>query len=82
MRTHRKALLIVGSFAFGASLSLVLPTFVDEPTPCMEDEPCWDCATMGNNICGPVTADATEDFIIVNDGEGDPLVVLSWDQVR
>ena len=20
--------------------------------PCEEDEPCWDCATMGNLICG------------------------------
>lgn len=22
--------------------------------PCEEDEPCWDCATMGNLTCGPV----------------------------
>jgi len=21
--------------------------------PCQEDEPCWDCSTMGNLICGP-----------------------------
>lgn len=21
----------------------------------MEDEPGWDCATMGNRICGPLT---------------------------
>lgn len=21
---------------------------------CEEDEPCWDCSTMGNGICGPV----------------------------
>lgn len=21
--------------------------------PCQEDEPCWDCSTMGNQICGP-----------------------------
>lgn len=20
--------------------------------PCVEDEPCWDCATMGNRVCG------------------------------
>lgn len=20
---------------------------------CEEDEPCWDCLTMGNRICGP-----------------------------
>ena len=22
---------------------------------CFEDEPCWDCATMGNQVCGTVT---------------------------
>lgn len=22
-------------------------------TECQEDEPCWDCATMGNRTCGP-----------------------------
>lgn len=21
---------------------------------CQEDEPCWDCETMGNQICGPL----------------------------
>lgn len=21
---------------------------------CLEDQPCWDCATMGNQVCGPV----------------------------
>lgn len=36
--------------------------FIDSPTtttttappapPCQEDEPCWDCHTMGNLICG------------------------------
>lgn len=23
---------------------------------CHEDEACWDCATMGNRVCGPVAA--------------------------
>lgn len=23
------------------------------PAPCQEDQPCWDCRTMGNRICGP-----------------------------
>lgn len=23
-------------------------------TVCHEDEPCWDCSTMGNGICGDV----------------------------
>lgn len=25
-------------------------------TVCQEDDPCWDCATMGNLICGPTQA--------------------------
>jgi hypothetical protein len=43
------------------------PTFVDDtpptvtheapPVPCEESEPCWDCATMGNRICGPAAVD-------------------------
>lgn len=23
------------------------------PVTCQEDEPCWDCQTMGNHVCGP-----------------------------
>lgn len=23
------------------------------PTYCAEDDPCWDCTTMGNKVCGP-----------------------------
>jgi len=30
------------------------PLALDDVT-CWEDEPCWDCATMGNMICGPTT---------------------------
>lgn len=33
------------------------PATVSEvgPVPvCQEDQPCWDCATMGNLVCGPV----------------------------
>ena len=34
------------------------PTPIPTPTigkawACQEDEPCWDCRTMGNQICGP-----------------------------
>lgn len=31
---------------------------VATPAPCEEDEPCWDCKTMGNHICGPVALPA------------------------
>ena len=27
-----------------------------EIPPCQEDDPCWDCETMGNRICGPSRA--------------------------
>lgn len=30
----------------------VQPVFAQADT-CMEDEPCWNCETMGNKICGP-----------------------------
>lgn len=29
------------------------PTTSVTPTSCYEDEPCWDCVTMGNRTCGP-----------------------------
>jgi hypothetical protein len=27
--------------------------------PCQEDDPCWDCATMGNLQCGPIPGEPT-----------------------
>lgn len=24
---------------------------------CQEDDPCWDCRTMGNLICGPLVTE-------------------------
>ena len=29
--------------------------------PCVEDEPCWDCETMGNMICGLTYSDGYMD---------------------
>lgn len=37
---------------------------------CMEDEPCWDCNTMGNKICGPsiqALADASWEGLSMED---------------
>jgi hypothetical protein len=38
-------------------VSLILTSLgcFESPTgsTCREDEPCWDCRTMGNQICGP-----------------------------
>jgi len=32
-----------------------------DPAPCQEDDPCWDCATMGNHICSPTQADLNDE---------------------
>jgi hypothetical protein len=24
------------------------------PTVCVEGDPCWNCTTMGNKLCGPI----------------------------
>lgn len=40
-----------------SSEGLLRDAAVGEPSPfvqvCHEDEPCWDCAIMGNFVCGP-----------------------------
>lgn len=55
----------LGFYAALIALGIVLGAWLNvgdaqasEPTPspvqaCMEDDPCWDCTTMGNLICGP-----------------------------
>lgn len=34
---------------------------VTTTTVCEEDDPCWDCETMGNRICGPTTTTIPEE---------------------
>ena len=49
------------------SLSFESPKVTTSPAPvvsipstqCEEDEPCWDCTTMGNQICGPTSTPAS-----------------------
>jgi hypothetical protein len=36
---------------------------------CVEDEPCWDCATMGNLICGNPICEQQFLFTVTPDGE-------------
>jgi hypothetical protein len=48
MRTRRLLL---------AAVLVVLTLFGgrgEPPVGCWEDDPCWDCRTMGNLVCGPV----------------------------
>lgn len=44
-----KKLTVILLLAFLIGCSDVNPIQSD----CREDMPCWDCATMGNQICGP-----------------------------
>lgn len=41
-----------------APVETAKPVAVATEPVCMEDEPCWDCKTMENKICGPVTVPA------------------------
>jgi hypothetical protein len=45
----------VGALVWVLYLPGALTPALGEPAPvdCAEDDPCWDCATMGNLICGP-----------------------------
>lgn len=50
------ALLVVGAAAEQYALPALNAPFTTTTrtlAPCMEDEPCWDCSTMGNHLCGP-----------------------------
>jgi hypothetical protein len=29
--------------------------------PCQEDQPCWNCETMGNHVCGRVNVELYDD---------------------
>lgn len=36
----------------------------DAPAPqCQEDQPCWDCETMGNRICGETMGPPMETYL-------------------
>lgn len=52
----------------------VAPVTESYPAPlpssvCMEDQPCWNCATMGNGICGNPACDAVNLFTVTVSGE-------------
>ncbi len=42
---------LAGAVVFGA-LSVGGVSAASER--CEEDQPCWDCETMGNQVCGPI----------------------------
>lgn len=46
-------MLAAGLAAVTIGLPLVMEPVFAQADTCMEDEPCWNCKTMGNGICGP-----------------------------
>lgn len=82
--------------AHGASVaSLVGASVASAPTtigrlvpaasaPVAEDDPAWDCETMGNMQCGPVSVTAvgtTDEGIAITLDTGDT-VVIAWEVVE
>lgn len=47
-----------------------VPTNTATPAPrmpahdCLEDEPCWNCETMGNHICGAVPEETVDNWLV------------------
>jgi len=75
------ALVMVALATLGACAPYQFPSPTD-PAPdsvCHEDEPCWDCETMGNGICGPLTGKADASGIWIDDANG-ALGVVRWDR--
>lgn len=52
---------IAGGLSIGATLPGVEPPTPAPAAACLEDEPCWNCETMGNHICGTLTPPDIED---------------------
>lgn len=50
----------VGAPTPAPSASFTLPPVLAAHLECTEDEPCWDCETMGNRICGTATLSPTD----------------------
>lgn len=52
------AAVVIAGFGIDTSIPPVIDpgpapaTVAAKATECHEDEPCWDCHTMGNRICG------------------------------
>jgi hypothetical protein len=78
---YRRRRRIASLFALLAGLGLGLLTLVIIPPPdsdsllkvarCEEDQSCWDCDTMGNGYCGPLSVIKKngKDYIVDNRGK-------------
>jgi hypothetical protein len=78
--------MLAGTFLVGAGFGALAVQYENPPTDAetpvlAEDDPGWDCETMGNGICGPVTAEADSHGVVVYNGDGDPAAFVTWDDV-
>lgn len=58
-----RPLLLAALLSIGGCVAAGPPEYDAPAVSCQEDEPCWDCDTMGNQICGP-TAVAEDGSIV------------------
>ena len=58
-------LLVVADWALDNS-----PTLKQDTGTIQEDDPGWDCEADGNGLCGPVSATATANGLLVEDSDG------------
>lgn len=58
-----------------------LRSLVANSDTCLEDDPCWQCETMGNGVCGPVTLHVDEKGWWVTDRTDTPIAGGTHDQV-
>jgi len=70
--------LIAGAVSLASLSGGVVASCEPEPVACQEDDPCWDCATMGNGLCGPLLAYAEPHGLVVTDANGRPVGVVGW----
>lgn len=76
--------------AFGLGMTLMGWALDNDPNiqrnfqdaPVAEDDPGWDCETMGNGVCGPVTITYTDGgYAVVTGAEGEPIAVVPPDRI-
>lgn len=79
--TIRATFVLLAMGVCAIALGSLIPNFIVSDAPattttqqCAEDDSCWNCATMGNHICGAPTIDELESRITTLEEYRDNLV--------
>ena len=59
-KTAAAAMFIVSAMGMGASNTYPTPSDDVTPSVVTEDSDGWNCATMGNRVCGPTNVDGID----------------------